>query len=162
MERAAEIEHAEETLGTPFPPFLRDALLNPSVSSHDYAENFFVNLSELVADNEEKRENGFWDTPWPTKYLSIGSDSMGGAYFVDTSIKQESVFHLGHAQNSSGREGFDSYDFKEWLEGLELDTNDLEEPLAHKVSSIGQTLLKAFAGVLFFLLLTLLVLPYCG
>jgi len=83
----------EAELGITIPNFLRQWLIgNPFRDLPEQTRALICARDRLIHTNVELRREGYYGRKWPEHLLWIGDDWSGGAYFVDLTEKQPSVY----------------------------------------------------------------------
>ncbi len=97
--KSEELSLIESKIGGVLPNSYKQALLNyPETLIGTEAEDFhfLTNANEIISENLEVRENGYFGEKWPDRYFIIGHNGCGDYYVINHTNTEFSVGLADH------------------------------------------------------------------
>lgn len=97
--KSEELNLIESKIGVMLPNCYKQALLNyPETLAGTEAEDFhfLTNADEIISENLEVRESGYFGEKWPDRYFIIGHNGCGDYYVINHTNTEFSVGFADH------------------------------------------------------------------
>ena len=94
-----DIKRIKKETGLNFPKCYIDVIINyPSELLGSDAQDFGLldDPDEIIEENNDVRESGYFGEKWPERYLIIGKNGCGDYYVITTDSKEFSVGFSDH------------------------------------------------------------------
>ena len=131
-----ELIQIEKELGITLPSDYKNVMMDYPIPGGDCETYALCNdVSDVIKENLDLRQNGFFGSPWPDHFYALGLNGCGDYYFIDLKEERRMIYFADHESpfhndqleiigDDDKWEGFDSY--IKYLEEIEAEIEHVE------------------------------------